>query len=608
MSRWIAHLGLFTFGYAAVTYGTLALFQQTGIAAVVWPASALAVGMLVALGRRRVWPEMACVAVANGLIHYALGYGAVDYDVEVCVFLGIANGVAVGLGVDMLAHGNVTRDQPARVRAVLTLVLCAVCSPIPGAIIGGAALSVVRSDDPTSYAFSWWLVEAVSFLLLTPPFLFWRSRDERLATARSVTQEEAETIRRRRLIEITIAGLALAVAGFMVPITGQLVLIELSATVLLWFALRFGVFTTALTSAIYATCVIAAALVGFWPADGADRGAILLPLQATLALTTLPALLVAALVSQRERARRVLAADATRLAYALEGANEGLWDWQLLTGQGFLSERGHRMLGYEPGEFREEVLGWRSIMHPDDLPGAMQAFDDHAQGKTELYETEFRCRHKEGHWVWILDRGKVVERDAAGVAVRAVGTQTDISERKELERALEHLATHDPLTELANRGVFERGLVRAAARLDRQGGRMAVLLIDLDHFKAVNDTHGHAVGDALLVTVARRLRETARIDDLVARLGGDEFAVIAAGASAAEFDVLAGRILEAVMAPADCKGIALTPSVSIGVAVATSGAQVGDELVLRADRALYAAKTAGRGAWRFFGGKGRGVA
>ncbi|MET0313598.1 MAG: sensor domain-containing diguanylate cyclase, partial [Hansschlegelia sp.] len=266
----------------------------------------------------------------------------------------------------------------------------------------------------------------------------------------------------------------------------------------------------------------------------------------------------------------------------------------------FFSVRACRMFGYEPREF-EQRSHWDDLMHPDDLAQARSAFDVHARGGSEFYEAEVRCRHANGEWIWILDRGKVVERDQDGRPLRAVGTYADISERKRLEGALEHLATHDALTGLANRAAFERELGRALGRLDRQGGRVAVLLIDVDRFKTVNDTFGHATGDALLATIATRLRATVRADDLPARLGGDEFAVIASGQTAGEFDTLAARLCAALSRPVDGAGYLLEPSVSIGVAVSGLGGVAGHEVVVRADRALYAAKRAGRATWRFFG-------
>ncbi|MBM7852222.1 diguanylate cyclase (GGDEF)-like protein/PAS domain S-box-containing protein [Methylopila capsulata] len=571
--------------------------------AVVWPATAVAIGMLIVWGRPRPWPEVCAIGLANASVHYAL-----DGELLFSAVHGVANGLTVLTTCIGLRWTKVGTGAHSTVRKVVRLFFVAAAAPIPGALIGGVATaSVQAAADPLHATVAWWLVEAVNFILLVPPFLFWRLRRERLAARLGGWGTRRKDTRRRRLrrLELGAASIALAVAGVLVPITGELALIELSATVLLWFALRFGAFATALTATIFAVCVTGAAFFDFWPdVTDLNRSSVLLPLQAMLALTTVPALLVAVIMSERRRELAALDRDAQRLAFALEGANDGLWDWHVPMGEGFFSPRACRMFGYEPAEFAR-ASAWDALVHPDDLAKARAAFGAHAAGQTAFYEAEMRCRHKTGDWVWVLDRGKIVQRDAQGHAVRAVGTLTDISERKNLEQALEHLATHDPLTGLANRGVFERGLLRSSARLDRMGGRIAVVLIDLDHFKQVNDTFGHAAGDALLQETAIRLRTSARADDLVARLGGDEFAIIASGQTAAEFDTLAERLCAVLAEPVFGVGFEVTPSVSIGVAVAGVGAQVDDDLVVRADRALYAAKKAGRGTWRFFGAAGR---
>ncbi|HEY0292941.1 MAG TPA: diguanylate cyclase [Hansschlegelia sp.] len=602
----ITKAALLALAYLAIAYATVVFGRAHGVAAVIWPANALALGALILLKRVDGWPEIVLIGAANALAHWMVGDG-----IPPSAALGLANGLSVGATGLLMRMGGISQDQPTRTRTVLGLFFVSVVGPIPAAVIGGLALTSAfneGSDAIGRFIWSWWLLDSVNFLLLLPPFLFWRSREQRRAAAEFRRRSHTEPSTARRAIELAAASVTLTAAGLLVPITGQLWLIEVSATALLWFALRFGMFYTAATAAVFSVCVIAAALAGFWPgAPDHGHAEVLLSLQAMLALTTLPGLLVAAIASQRERSRRALFENATRLSYALEGANDGLWDWNLNSGESFFSQRACRMFGHGAEEF-PGVAHWDSIMHEDDRGLAKAAFDAHVRGETEFYEAEVRCRHKDGHWVWVLDRGKVVERDAEGVALRAVGTYTDISERKRLESALEHLATHDALTGLANRAVFERDLEKARARLDRQGGRLAVLLIDVDHFKAVNDTFGHAAGDALLIAIGMRLKATARTGDVAARLGGDEFAVIAAGHSAAEFDALAERVNVALSEPFEGVGHSLRPTVSIGVAVATSGGEAGEELVARADRALYAAKSAGRGTWRFFGGVGKVVA
>jgi diguanylate cyclase (GGDEF)-like protein len=179
-----------------------------------------------------------------------------------------------------------------------------------------------------------------------------------------------------------------------------------------------------------------------------------------------------------------------------------------------------------------------------------------------------------------------------------VAVLRDVTECKRLERSFAHQALHDPLTGLANRALFQAELRRMRARAERGGTALAVLLVDLDRFKQVNDTHGHAVGDRLLVEVARRLQAVVREGDLVARLGGDEFALLAPGRrAAAAFGTLAQRVVEELREPIRDGSVALEPGASVGLTVFPDDPGDGEGLLLNADRALYSAKALGRNAW-----------
>lgn len=578
--------------YGVVAFATLLFARQSGDVAVVWPASAIAVGMLLVWRRHDVRREAAVIGVVNAIVNVLCGLpllmGAV---------LGVANAVNILIAFWLFRFAGLSRTTSSRLRSVVTLLLVSIAAPVMGAVIGGVCLSLFSLSNPAPLILSWWLAEAVSNMILLPVFLSWPSAARK---AQFALRTDARA-RERRKNELALASLVLLAVSLLPPLLDKGGLIQLAGVAMLYFALRFGMFSTALTVAIYSGTVVLAAAVGFWPL-GVQTELAILALQTQLVLTTLPALVVAAVMSQREHARRSLNETALRLQFALEGANDGLWDWHFPSQTAFYSSRYREMLGYDRDAPASRFM-WSELIHPEDRERVERAFGEHVSGESSTYQAELRARTAEGHWLWVLDRGKVVERDAEGAAVRAVGTLTDISGRKKLEEALEHLATHDPLTGLVNRGVFERGLVRAGARLDRHGGRVAVLLVDLDHFKNVNDTYGHAAGDLLLEATGERLRRIVRDDDLAARLGGDEFAVIASGHSASEFDGLAQRLCEELSQPVAGAGFEVRPSVSIGVAVATTGAHVGEELVARADRALYAAKSAGRGAWRFFGGR-----
>jgi len=199
----------------------------------------------------------------------------------------------------------------------------------------------------------------------------------------------------------------------------------------------------------------------------------------------------------------------------------------------------------------------------------------------------------DGRWLQAIARPTA---DGGTVDVRR-----DVTERKHLEEAIEHMAMHDALTKLPNRAMFYRELERALARAEREPCRIAVILVDLDRFKEVNDTFGHASGDRLLVEVGNRLVECVRTEDLVARLGGDEFAVIAVSREAPDgFAALARRIVDRLRDRVRIGAIQIEPGASLGMTVFPDDPGSLNDLVVHADRALYAAKQTGRGTWTLF--------
>ncbi len=176
-----------------------------------------------------------------------------------------------------------------------------------------------------------------------------------------------------------------------------------------------------------------------------------------------------------------------------------------------------------------------------------------------------------------------------------VRTYTDVTLRKHAERHLQHLARHDALTDLPNRVFFQERLEQALAYSERHGSAFAVLSLDLDRFKQINDVQGHAVGDIVLVELAKRLKGELRMEDTVARLGGDEFAIIQTGLSSAdESAALARRILRAVHKPFRIDGADYEVGISIGIASCPLNGRRADDLMKKADVALYQAKRSGR--------------
>jgi diguanylate cyclase (GGDEF)-like protein/PAS domain S-box-containing protein len=257
----------------------------------------------------------------------------------------------------------------------------------------------------------------------------------------------------------------------------------------------------------------------------------------------------------------------------------------------YSSPAGTRLLGYPAGHDPEG--GIFALIHPEDVELATNAFAEVRTGVRgprdpitfRVIAHDGQTRYFESTAVNLLDEPLI---DGIMVVSR------DVTERVHLTDMLAHAAGHDPLTDLVNRGAFTERLDAALARAKRDGRSVAVCFIDLDHFKAVNDTHGHRVGDEVLVSVADRMRKGVRAGDVAARLGGDEFIVLCEQSDEADLRALADRISAALNRPHDTSAGPVGCGASIGVALADRDDEAGT-LMARADTALYGAKHAGRG-------------
>ncbi len=443
-------------------------------------------------------------------------------------------------------------------------------------------------------------------------------------------------------------------------------------------------------------------------------------------------------ITDRKLADAALRASQERLQLALSGGELGLWDWNIPSGEVLYSEHWFSMLGLPVGDTKLDLDSWTKLIHPDDLASVNAALQSHLKGQAPTYECEHRVRHQDGRWLWLLDRGKVVEWDKTGAPVRAVGTyfditqrkqaaldlaisksryegilqntmeaywrvdekgriveankaicemlgyareellrmsisdleviesaeetrkhiekvmregrdifesqhrcrsgrtidieisaslasdapgnidvfHNDVTERKRMEREIRELAFHDPLTKLPNRHTLNDRISQTMAASKRSGNYGALMMLDLDNFKQLNDAHGHHAGDLLLLEVARRLTECVRGTDTTARAGGDEFVVILGelnadlNKSARQAAEVAEKIRINLAAPyrlvlneggmAGC-AVEHRCSASIGVVLFRNHEASQADLLKWADSAMYQAKRAGRNAVRFHG-------
>jgi diguanylate cyclase (GGDEF)-like protein/PAS domain S-box-containing protein len=306
-------------------------------------------------------------------------------------------------------------------------------------------------------------------------------------------------------------------------------------------------------------------------------------------------------VSQRKQAEAALRESEERYAIAVQGAKDGLWDWNLRTNQIYFSPRWKAMLGWEDAEVSNSLEEWFDRIHVEDFEWVKEKLNAHLKGLTSHFECEYRMRYQDGTYRWVLCRGLAV-RSGGGKASRIAGSLTDITPRKQTENQLLHDALHDTLTDLPNRALFLDRLGRAIEHSKRHEDYLfAVLFLDLDRFKVVNDSLGHEIGNQLLVAIAQRLQACIRAEDTVARLGGDEFVILLEGIEGtSDATRVADRIQKELTYPFNLAGHEMFATASIGIALSTTGYQRSEDILRDADTAMYRAKALGKSRYEMF--------
>ena len=282
-----------------------------------------------------------------------------------------------------------------------------------------------------------------------------------------------------------------------------------------------------------------------------------------------------------------------RYALAARAANDGIWDWDLVRNRIYFSPRWHEILGQNEEAGDHDPAEWFDLVHADDVRCLRSAIEAHLEGRTPHVLSEHRMQLADGSWRWVMNRGLAI-RGIDGAPTRMAGSLSDITDRREAELRLQHDAFHDTLTGLPNRTLFLDRVNQILQHAHREPNcGCAILFVDIDRFKLVNDSLSHAVGDDLLVALAGRLAAAIRPGDTVARLGGDEFTVLLEDICAeADAVVAARRVIDSLGQAFHVDGHELFTSASIGISLSSPG--IDPRALLRnADIAMYAAKRQG---------------
>lgn len=290
-----------------------------------------------------------------------------------------------------------------------------------------------------------------------------------------------------------------------------------------------------------------------------------------------------------------------RYRLAVEGVNDGIWDWDGKDGKLFMSKQGRNILGLDDNDEYLTIEKWFGLIDREDADrfiGSLNKYITEPQDKH--FQIEYRIRSKKGDVKWIRTRGMAIW-DESGIPVRVAGSITDITEQKLADEKIHQLAFYDSLTGLPNRALLNDRFNIAAANARRKGRNIAVFFLDLDNFKTVNDTMGHAYGDMLLLKVGEQLRLKLRKSDTLARLGGDEFIMLQTNVKdMSEVYRLAGRMLEVFKRPWVLDEREFYVTASIGISIFPHDGTDLQTLMKNADTAMYRAKEAGRNNFQVF--------
>ena len=555
----------------------------------VWPPSGIALGALLLFGIR-LWP--------------AITVGAIIVDVSVGLPLLPASGIAMGntlaaiIGLFLVKNLAGMRNPLDNLRGLMALVAGGgLMATTISATIGAITLVSVAPGDSTNFAtiwLTWWLGDATGVLIVTPLILTWRHLPV-------LEQRPARAFEAAFLLTSTVLIAQLVFGRYSPLASNHYPLAFLPLFILAWSALRFGRHGATLAIVLTAGIAIWGSVAGYGPFVRPDLNDSLLLLQSFMGVTGFTTLLLAVILNERQSTQAILEQHhrekASNLAEILEQSLNEIYVFDsdslkfLHVNQGARNNLGfslEELRNLTPLDLKPEYTRnmFRGLIEPL-LNGTSK----------RIHFNTVHCR-KDGSRYPVEAH---LQLSQPGGKQAIVAIILDVSERHAVQEKLNHLAHHDPLTDLPNRLLFDDRLTHALQRNQRTQQKLALMFLDLDGFKKINDSLGHPSGDELLKQVAQRLLIIVREGDTVARLGGDEFTVILESISESN-DVpdMAGRILQAISKPFNVAGHEVFLGASIGISIFPKDGKNVTSLTKHADLAMFQAKKRGGNNYQFY--------
>ncbi|WP_020161408.1 EAL domain-containing protein [Methylobacter marinus] len=461
---WLAALAL---GYALLAKIVLDFFSANGVISVIWPSSGLALAALL-LGGRKYWPGIFAGALAGALMAGCTAW--------VAAFIAAGNTLEAFVCLQVLFRSGHFDTALTHPRDFLWLTLAAAAGACVSALTGTTTLLLTGFLTRQTLApglLHWWQGDMLGIILATPLILIWR-------------RAPPYWLGRQRALEaagcfgLTFIAGQIIFLGWFHDIVGDSLKAFLIFPFITWSAARFGRHGVLLVIGITALQGLLGSIhkVGYFASEFPQIH--LSNFWLYLIVLTLVGMTQALTIFKRRQSEAALRTSEERWKFALEGAGDGVWDWDFRTGEIFFSERCHEILGYTEEERQGGYRHWQSTIHPEDYARMMQDLHAHLDGKTRYFNNEHRARYRDGSWKWLLTRGMVVSRDASGKALRLIGTQTDITERKRQEMANR---SHSQVLEQVSKGLPLPDILATLAlsvEVQNPAMRCSLLLLDGD--------------------------------------------------------------------------------------------------------------------------------